>query len=467
MAVGSYKGSITISAPGAIGDGSKIHVDLTVSAVSKITVMTNQPGASFSITGPASYTGGGLEWNVEGAPAGEYTIVYNSLEGYRRPAAETKTLAERGEITFSGNYQSWKDIAARKNIITIPGPGPKNKAMVKTFKTDGSPTLLDILAFESGYGGSVASGDIDGDGTAEIIVGSGSGPANQAIVRVFKSDGTKLLEFAPFETYFGVNVAVADLNADGSAEIIVAPAAGPENRSMVKVYAYNKETMAMDPTGIEVDAHGVFYGANIATGDLEGDGLPEIITAPGPGPANPAEVKVWKIDTTKGTGSWTAYEMKKLSFAGNYGLTLASGDIDGDEKDEIILGAGADPKAAAIVRIIRADGTEIKRFTAFTDYRYGTNVAAADLDGDGKAEVIAAAGPDPGQTGVRSLKDRLRSMKLNKKQLREVLRRNGISSLEYEQTLKVFGADGRLRYAINPYPDPGYGVRAAVGDLGL
>lgn len=468
LQVGAYSGFITFSAPGALGDGSKIHVDLTVSASSKITVTTNQQAAGFSITGPTSYSGSGLAWSVEGAPAGEYTIVYSSVEGFRRPPVETKTLTEGGEIVFSGAYQSWKDLASQKNIITLPGPGPKKKAVLKTFKNDGSLASLEIIALDTYYGGSVAAGDIDGDGSAELIVGAGPGPQNQGVVRVFKADGTQLLEFMPFDAGYGVNVAAADLDGDGDYEIIAAPASGEENRSIVKVYAYNKEAKAMEAAADEFDAHGVFYGANIAAADTDGDGRPEIITAPGPGPSNPAEVKIWKVDVAGGIGSWSIHESQRLQFAGNYGLTLAVGDVDGDGGDELIIGAGPNPKAVAEVKIIRPDGTEIKRFTAFSEYRYGVNVAAADLDGDGKAEVIAAAGPDPGKASAkRMIKEQLRKKRLNKNQLKYMLKRYGLVSLEDEKTLKVYGADGKLRYAVNPYTETDYGVRVAVGDLGL
>lgn len=461
LGVGAYTGFITFRAPGAIGDGSKIIVNLNVAASSKITVTTNRADARFNLSGPASYTGSGMNWSVDGAPAGEYTVTYESIDGYKRPPNETKVLPEGGEISFSGNYLSWKDIAAQKDIITAAGPGPKTPAHVRTFKNDGSRAGFDMIALDTRYGASVASGDIDGDGAAEIIVGAGPGPNNPALVRVYKSNGTKLIEFQPFTTQYGVNVAAADFDGDGKAEIVAAPGGGPENSALVKVYAYDKDANAMVQTGIDVVAHDCFYGANVTTADTNGDGRIEIVTTPGPGSMCAAEVKLWSVDTSKGMGGWSVEETNQLVFSGNYGLTIAAGDIDGDGRDELVIGPGPDPKAAAEVKIVRPDGVEVKRFTAFTDYRYGVNVAAADLDGDGKAEVITGAGPDPGNPAAKSRRGK------DKKRLKDALKRKGITSIKPEKTMKVYSADGKLKYAVNPYEESEYGVRVTIGDLGL
>jgi sugar lactone lactonase YvrE len=447
LPVGTYTGYLTFSAPGAIGDGSKITVNLTVSASTKITVTANTADAKFTLSGPSSYAGAGASWAVEDAPAGDYTISYDPVAGYRKPASQTKALAETGDLAFTGTYASFKDLAARRAILAAAGPGSKNTSQVKAYKNDGSAALLDFLALETKYGASVASGDVDGDGTAEIIVGAGPGPENTALVRVYKTDMTKLAEFTPFAGMYGVNVAAADFDGDGAAEIIVAHAGGSQNPGAVKAYSYNAATRAMVKTGIDITAHASLYGATVAAADIDGDGLPELVTAAGPGPKNAANAKVWTVVTAKGMGNWTLKLAKEITREGKYGATVAGGDIDGDGKDEIIIGAGPDPKAAGEVAILRADGTELKKIRAF-DSAYGVNVAAADLDGDGIAEIIAGAGPDP-ESG--------------KKDAGEADKGDGSKGA----TLRVMSASGEELFALTPFANAGYGVRVAVGELGL
>jgi hypothetical protein len=95
---------------------------------------------------------------------------------------------------------------------------------------------------------------------------------------------------------------------------------------------------------------------NIAFGDVDGDGVPELITAPGPDPIAPARIKIFKIDTTDGIGRRKA------------GSQLA--------KLTVPFGCKKDDKNKDKTHCSKKDQDG-----------YGANVAAGDLDGDGKAEI--------------------------------------------------------------------------------
>ncbi|MBI5071356.1 S8 family serine peptidase [Candidatus Falkowbacteria bacterium] len=124
-------------------------------------------------------------------------------------------------------------------------------------------------------------------------------------------------------------------------------------------------------------------GVSLASGDLNGDGAGEIITGAGPGGG--PHVRIFRQDGTPVSG-FMAYI---TTFRG--GVNVAAGDVDGDGKSEIITGAG--PGGGPHVRIFRQDGTPIGGFMAFpTTFRGGVNVAAGDVDGDGKADIIVAPG---------------------------------------------------------------------------
>lgn len=393
--------------------------------------------------------------------------VYNGHASIQAPGAVGSAMTVNLTITA---FSKTTEITSKKKIITAKGPGPKNSALIKTYKADGTASGLELTAFEAlSYGANVTAADIDGDGVAELIVGAGPGPQNPALVHIYRADGTPMLEFTPFDSKYGVNVAAADLNGDGQAEIIVSPGPGPKNPATIKVYAYNKDKNEMMPTGIEFTACDYSYGANIAVADTEGDGLPELITAPGPGPQNPAEVKIWKLDTAKDMGKWTVDEdtVKQILLPGNYGANIAAGDTDGNGTDEIIVGAGPDPTAKAEVSIFTADGTEQKRFTAFDTYKYGVNVAAADLDGDGIAEIVTGAGPDPSPPAPKAqANNNRRTFRLGFIKF-SVKRSNADSVPPAEQTVKIFSASGERKYTLKPYEDTAYGVKVATGDLGL
>ncbi len=469
LAPGTYAGNITFLAPGALGDNNKlITVSLSITASRKLSVTTNRPEAKFTITGPATYTGTGTSWSKEEAPAGDYTITYDAIAGYKKPATQTKTLTADGDLAFAGNYASWKDLAARKNIVAAKGPSANNNAQVRMYKADGTAvtsTKPDFMALDSAYGANVAVGDIDGDGTAEIIVGTGAGADNTTLVKIYRADKSYVTEFTAFTGKLGgVNVAVADFDGDGKAEIIVAPAGGAECPGTVKVFAFVPGSKTVVPTGIAITAVDTLSGVNVAAADTEGNLAPRLITAPVAGlDANPGSVRIWKVDTSQGLGSWTATPIKEIALSNKYGATVASGDTDGDGKDEIIIGVSGsssnDESEKSLVKIFKADGTEVKRIPVF-DEKYGVNVAAADLDGDGIAEIIAGIGAAPGvqeapvATGRQGRTSRQRNS------------REGEHDHETESLIRVYSAAGTLNYAI-PYEGSASGVKVAVGDLGL
>ncbi len=428
LAPGTYTGYLAFVATGALGgDGtSKIRVDLTVSSTNKINVKANIANASYSISsgGTTAYSGSGSTWSTDSAGTGDYTITFNRVAGYQRPLPQTKKLSEGGEITFDGVYVSYKDIAARRNIVVAKGPASNNTARVKAYKNDGNATAFEFTALKSRYGANSAVGDVDGDGVAELIVGAGAGEDNSALVRIYRADKSKLLEFTPFNTQYGVNVAVADFDGDGKAEVIVAPAGGAQNPAMVRIYAYDQTSNKMVPTGVDITASASMFGANVAAGDTEGDQKPELLTATGFDEDNPAVVTIWKIDTSKGLGSWTAAAIRDITLSGKGGASVAAGDVNDDGKDEIIASAGYDRQGASISIIRAEDGQLLSSITAFSNAKYGSSLAAADLDGDGIADIIAGVG---GESGKERTKGKSAGV------------------------VKVFNAQGALSYTVTPF----------------
>jgi hypothetical protein len=129
-------------------------------------------------------------------------------------------------------------------------------------------------------------------------------------------------------------------------------------------------------------------------GNIDGTGPLEIIAAPGPGLASPL-VRVFTSPT--GTplegplGSFNAYA---ADFAG--GVFVSAGDVNRDARDDIIT--GADAGAGPHVKVFNGiDGSELASFFAFdTSFTGGVRVASGDVNRDGQAEVLVAAGPGAG-----------------------------------------------------------------------
>ncbi len=226
----------------------------------------------------------------------------------------------------------------------------------------------------------LAMGDVDGDGADEIVTVPGPGGGPQ--VRVFETDGTVRSQFFAFpsDTRTGLFVTTGDLNGDGKDEIITAEDAGGNGE--VRVF-----TMGGEQESFLLPFDRTTQGVRVATGDLDGDGRAEIIAGLGPGGS--PRVRVFKADGT--------FVDEFDAYAPTYdrGIFVAAGDVNGDGKDEIVT--GTDTGGGPHVRVFTEAGVVLGSFFAYDSlFRGGVRVAVADLDRDGTAEIYTAAGPGGG-----------------------------------------------------------------------
>lgn len=168
-------------------------------------------------------------------------------------------------------------------------------------------------------------------------------------------------EILPYATFDGgMNVAVGNLDTDVDAEVVVGARSG--GGPLVRVFKKDKQPLvsfyAYDP--------GFRGGIDVAVGDVDGDGIAEIITAAGPGGG--PHIKIFKSNGSL-LGQFFAYD---VNFRG--GVQVSAGDIDGDGKAEIITGAG--PGGGPHVRVFTAAGAVVKEFLAYDGkFRGGVDVA--------------------------------------------------------------------------------------------
>jgi hypothetical protein len=87
-----------------VNSGTITFTGLYNLSVGTITVTTNNSAATFTVTGPATYTGSGTSQSQTNAPIGTYTITYDPISGYDTPASDTQNLVSKGTIAFTGEY---------------------------------------------------------------------------------------------------------------------------------------------------------------------------------------------------------------------------------------------------------------------------------------------------------------------------------------------------------------------------
>jgi subtilisin family serine protease len=228
---------------------------------------------------------------------------------------------------------------------------------------------------------SLAAGDINGDGVEEIIAAAGSKSEPQ--VRIFNQNGKLLKQFLAFDKKFrgGVNLAVADLDGDGLAEIIAVQAAN--GNGQVRIFDTNGKLKRQFLT-LGSKWRG---GLNLAAGDIDGNGGIEIVIGLAAG--SEPQVRIFNA-VGKPLSTFLAYEKK---FRG--GVKVAIANLDGRKdhnKAEIIVapGRGREP----LVKVFSSTGKMKKQFLAFgRNWQGGINLAAGDLNNDGIAEIAVGAQP--------------------------------------------------------------------------
>lgn len=140
--------------------------------------------------------------------------------------------------------------------------------------------------------------------------------------------------------------------------------------------------------GDEILPYGEFTGgASLALGNLDADTALELVTGAGPGGG--PNVRVLN-QSGSSVYSWFAYDE---TFHG--GIDVAVGDVDANGTNEIVTGMGAG--STPLVKIFSANGTLLYSWLAYdNNFTGGVQVAVADLDGDGKAEIITGPGAGGG-----------------------------------------------------------------------
>ncbi len=279
-----------------------------------------------------------------------------------------------------GSIVSELDIAGKdgqlllKTFATINDAVFRNGDFIRFLRPDGSKARNGFFVFESGYEGGIqmAHIDLDGNGARDLLI------VSRGKLEAWRDDGMLLIREFPYTANFtgDLKVAVGDFDNDGKRmEVAVAPANG--SAQPIKIYHYDGSAMIENLLPLGKKYKG---GLTVALGQ-DSAGAGRLVVGSGQG----KEPKVFIYDIQmKLKKTWLAFERAFLG-----GVNVATGNVDGKPGDEVVVGAGKGK--APIIKVFDFSGKQLySDFRAYTTVsKSGIEVLAADVDFDGRAEIIA------------------------------------------------------------------------------
>jgi len=377
--------TLTINAPvnqaGTVS-GPRIVITFTTSEATRIANASLLTFVGATVVSPLASVGGSqTTYQVTIAstkPALRTQITINAAAGLFTDFAGNITAAQSRQLTYqplgSSNLLFGGDAAGHliglQNLMTV---------------VSATGTQTNIPVFPGYKGGlSIATADVTGDGLYDYIVAPSS-PSASTVLIINGANGVVAGTFNAFPSYRGgINVAAADINGDGANEIIVGTLGG----TVATVAAFNStgssRLVQFQPFGANFRA-----AVRVSTIDTSGGGQSDIVTAAGSGAVPVVRTYRYGNNRVSVVSSFYAFN---TSYRG--GVTVSSGDLNGDGRQELIVGTGGGTQAEVRVYNLSnpANPALVSRKTVFPGFTGAANVGVVDYKDSGNLAMVVGAG---------------------------------------------------------------------------
>ncbi len=234
----------------------------------------------------------------------------------------------------------------------------------------------------------MTAADVNGDGKPDLIVAN-FGDNTVSVLLNTTAPGATTSSFATQQTFAAgndpISVTAADVNGDGKPDLIVANEAGA-----VSVLLNTTAPGAATPSFATRQTFAVGgEPVSVTAADVNGDGKPDLIVANEVG-----AVSVLLNTTPAPTTTFDAnsFATQQTFATGSEPFSVTAADVNGDGQPDLIV-ANYNSNTVAVLLNTTAPGAATPSFATQQTFATGgepISVTAADINGDGKPDLIVA-----------------------------------------------------------------------------
>lgn len=283
---------------------------------------------------------------------------------------------------------------------------------------DGANVNLAGIGAGDAFGTSVVAKDLNSDQKADLLIGA---PGNNGSALIYFNDGSygpaadDLIDGPGLDSEFGTQVAIGDLNSDGTNDVVITSTGTTKGSA----YVFYGPGPYPDVSGADLtilgDNAGDSFGSALALGDFDADGVNDVMISASAYSTSTGRVYPffgkrdfswvtrypWRNNVGGSSGRYgNTHQIEGWVNNENFGHSIVSGDFDGDGNTDLAVGSPNYNGSEGMVYLFLNKGelplnnniVDVK-ITGFASGEFGFSLAAGELSTtrDTKTDLLIGA----------------------------------------------------------------------------